>query len=63
MTTNQPNAARVAVRSITIAAIQSCPHLIMDARHYRPDNTCRCDDASHREMAEWGYKWRGGLWR
>jgi hypothetical protein len=34
----------------------------MVPEHYRDDNSCRCDDESHTEMAEWGYKWNGEQW-
>jgi hypothetical protein len=50
------------VRILSHAAIGHCPHLIMVPEHYRDDDTCRCDDADHTEMAEWGYLWNGELW-
>lgn len=50
-------------RAIPWSAIGACPSLIMVAEHYRPDNTCRCDDESHTEMVEWGYVWDGSRWQ
>jgi hypothetical protein len=43
--------------NFTIARVRSCPHLIMDRRHYRKDGACRCDDPTHRLMKKWGYVW------
>jgi len=44
-------------------AIQTCPHHIMVADHYRPDGICRCDDPYHyHEMTTWGYTWDGKRW-
>lgn len=40
-----------------------CPHVIIAFEHYRADGSCRCDDAAHSEMAEWGYKWDAALGR
>lgn len=34
-----------------------CSHFIMVPEHYRPDGSCRCDDAGHTEMLQWGYLW------
>lgn len=45
------------VRVIPMSAMGACPHFIMVPEHYRTDNTCRCNDAAHAEMAEWGYEW------
>jgi hypothetical protein len=42
---------------------EKCPHFIMVPEHFRPNATCRCDDKSHVEMREWGYRWRNGAWR
>lgn len=36
--------------------------VILDPAHYRQDGSCRCDDKSHAEMGEWGYKWGRGRW-
>lgn len=47
----------VRVRSLHQSAIAACPHVIMVAEHYRDDESCRCDDPTHVEMAEWGYTW------
>lgn len=41
----------------------TCPHFIMVPEHYRPNGTCRCNDASHTEMRGWGYTWKKGAWR
>ncbi len=44
--------------------IGACPHFILVPDHYRADGTCRCDDATHSEMREWGYTWNDtdGRW-
>jgi len=44
-------------RFINQASIVKCPHFIMAPEHYRTDESCRCDDPSHMEMAAWGYIW------
>jgi hypothetical protein len=50
-------------RTIKHASIAACPFAIMVASHYREsDESCRCDDPDHGEMAEWGYRWNGYLW-
>lgn len=49
-------------REIKQSDLRRCPHFIMVAEHYRDNGSCRCDDATHREMREWGYKWRNGKW-
>lgn len=51
------------VREIDQQTILKCPHAILVQEHYREDGTCRCDDPSHTEMREWGYRWKGGRWR
>lgn len=45
------------VRQIRHAVIGQCPFVILVPSHYRDDETCKCDDASEREMMirEWGY--------
>ena len=50
------------VRTIQQSSIGNCPHFIFDPGHYREDETCRCNDPSHTEMAEWGYAWNGNSW-
>jgi hypothetical protein len=50
------------VKTINQSDMLKCPHVIMVAEHYRDDGTCRCNDPTHIEMAEWGYKWNGHLW-
>jgi hypothetical protein len=50
------------VRSIPQSAMLKCPHFIIMAEHYRSDNSCRCDDETHTEMIEWGYRWIDGRW-
>jgi len=52
------------VRTLSQAAMRACPHRIMAPEHYREDESCRCDDESHAEMAEWGYSWdaEAGRW-
>jgi hypothetical protein len=49
-------------RDIDQAKMQACPHFIMVSEHYRQDQTCRCDDPTHTEMAEWEYTWNGKAW-
>jgi hypothetical protein len=46
------------------SAVMACPHLILVPEHYNEDQSCRCRDSSHHEMAEWGYTWseREHLW-
>ena len=50
------------IREISQDAMRACPHFIMVAEHYRADGSCRCNDAEHNEMLEWGYKWHNGQW-
>ena len=50
------------VRSIKQASMLKCPHCIMMPEHYRTDESCRCNDPDHTEMADWGYVWDGSLW-
>lgn len=51
------------VRVIKQSDMLKCPHVLMVAEHYRDDGSCRCNDPDHKEMAEWGYSWKGGRWR
>lgn len=44
-------------RFIEQEVIMRCQFFIMAPEHYREDDTCRCDDPSHLEMAQWGYVW------
>jgi hypothetical protein len=37
--------------------MRRCRFAILLPSHYRDDGTCRCNDAEHREMKEWGYRW------
>jgi hypothetical protein len=50
-------------RSLPQAALANCPHFIFMPEHYREDNTCRCNDKAHKEMKEWGYKWKSNRWQ
>ena len=50
------------VRSLRQSSIQACPLFMMVPQHYRSDESCRCDDPDHTEMAEWGYVWDGKVW-
>jgi len=50
------------IRNVPQRAMMECPHFIMVSEHYRNDNTCRCNDATHYEMAGWGYQWDGSMW-
>jgi len=51
-------------RQIERTAIAACAHCILDPEHYRSNGTCRCDDAGHTVMREWGYSWNAetGRW-
>jgi hypothetical protein len=41
----------------------ACPHFIMVREHFDASGEhCRCADASHTDMAEWGYQWNGERW-
>lgn len=46
------------VRMIKQSDIMACPHFILMRTHYRPDGSCKCDDATERAMmiSEWGYE-------
>lgn len=44
------------------SSVAACPHLILDAGHYREDGTCRCDDPTT-PLNRWGYAWDGSRWR
>ena len=50
------------IRDIAQEDILKCPHYILMEQHYRDDGSCRCNDSTHFEMAEWGYMWNGSLW-
>ena len=45
------------VRILSRQNILACPHVIIVASHYYIDGTCRCNDPTHKEMMDWGYKW------
>jgi hypothetical protein len=62
--TLHPDREEGGVRVFTMkhSMIRACPHLIMVPEHYRVDGTCRCDDPTHTEMADWEYKWNGVQW-
>ena len=53
----------VKVRSLQQESIRKCPHFIFAVEHYRDDESCRCDDKAHKEMKEWGYKWKSNRWQ
>ena len=44
------------------SSMMKCPHFIMTPEHYMADGSCRCTDADHVEMKEWGYTWDGKSW-
>jgi hypothetical protein len=46
---------------ITLRDVNACQHALLQAVHYRPDGSCRCDDSSHVEMVQWGYTWQPAL--
>lgn len=48
---------RFSVRTLKQSHLLACPHVIIAAEHYREDGTCRCDDPTHTQMAEWQYTW------
>jgi len=50
------------VRTIQQSSIGNCSHFIFDPEHYRADESCRCNDPDHTDMADWGYVWDGKLW-
>lgn len=55
--TLQKNGTLTNIRHIPNTSILTCPHVILVPSHYRPDNTCRCNDPTHHEMIPWGYRW------
>lgn len=57
-----PEGKLVNVRMIRQRDLMRCPFCILDPSHYREDGTCRCNDATHTEMKEWGYRWTGTRW-
>ena len=50
------------VRTLEQSSVVKCPHYILMPDHYRADESCRCNDYGHTEMAEWGYAWDGKSW-
>ena len=55
------------VRTLRQSSMMKCLHFIMVPEHYRDDESCRCNDEGHTEMAEWGYVWweldgNNGFW-
>src|SRR5262245_17718038 len=60
--TLQEDGSETNVRMIRQSAMAACPHFIMVPEHYRTDESCRCDDPEHSEMAAWGYMWDGARW-
>ena len=50
------------IRVIRLSDIGKCPHYIMMPEHYRADRSCRCNDVTHKDMADWGYVWDGTRW-
>lgn len=57
-----PDGTYTHTRTINQSSMAMCPHFIMVPEHYREDETCRCDDPNHKEMAKWGYTWNGSVW-
>lgn len=51
------------IRTIKQSDIAACPHCIFVPEHYRDDGSCRCNDETHKQMHEWGYRWSDGQWR
>jgi len=63
-TLNQSNNGQVFetnMRYISQNSIKRCPHFILVPEHYRPNETCKCDDRNESVMSEWGYKWSNRL--
>ena len=58
-----PDGSMSNVRFIRQSDLRKCRHVIPVAEHYRDDGTCYCNDKTHVEMREWGYKWSKGQWR
>lgn len=56
------NLQNAPIRLLSTSDIRACPHVIFEPSHYRADGSCRCNDSSHKEMGEWGYKWNGSMW-
>ncbi len=56
--TLHPDGRETNVRYIRQSDIGACPHIIFSQEHYRPDGSCKCDDAKERAkmIREWGYK-------
>jgi hypothetical protein len=56
--TLHPDGTLTNVRHIQQSDIGACPHVIFDPSHYRPDGSCKCDDADERAkmIREWGYE-------
>lgn len=52
-----PDGSYTRTRTLKQSSMAACPHFIMVPEHYRDDESCRCDDPDHTEMAEWGYTW------
>ena len=50
------------IRTLNQSSMLKCPHFIMMPEHYRADESCRCNDPDHADMAEWGYTWNGSQW-
>ena len=48
--------------SLKQSSMLKCPHFIMVFEHYREDESCKCDDPTATEMADWGYTWDGKRW-
>lgn len=46
------------VRYLRQSSVMACPHTIFLPEHYRPDGSCKCDDAEERAMMirEWDYE-------
>lgn len=59
--TLHPDGSMTNVRTISQDDIARCPHLIFMPDHYRANGSCRCNDNSHFEMAQWGYLWDANL--
>lgn len=55
--TLHPDGTITNARTLRQSAIAACPFVIFEPSHYRPDDSCKCDDPveQRRMLREWGY--------
>ena len=56
-----PDGTETNIRNINQSDLTKCPHYILMPEHYRQDGSCRCNDKTHTEMREWGYRWNNKI--